>query len=159
LHISRPLFEIKKKHCAVTFDKNHCNRLNQLFGSQGRSKMSHFIDEKSQFEAQIIIKGKGGHSSEPYKTQNSILIGFEIINAINTNVAYRFNSFEDFTLVPTAFEAGTKQNIIPEETRVQYKGISDNSTTEEILKNLISTTAEIISGIHNATVKISFQNV
>jgi len=121
--------------------------------------MSQLIDEKSQFEAQIIIKGKGGHSSEPYKTQNAIIIGFEIINAINTNVAYQFNSFSDFTLVPTAFEAGTKQNIIPEEARVQYKGISTNSESAEILKKLISTTAEKISGIHSATVEIFFENI
>ena len=121
--------------------------------------MSHFIDEKSQFEAQIIIKGKGGHSSEPYKTHNSIIIGFEIINAINANVAYQFNSFDDFTLVPTAFDAGTKENIIPEEARVQYKGIYANPEYAETLKNLISTTAEKISEIYGATVEVFFENI
>ena len=121
--------------------------------------MSQQIEDKSKFEAQIIIKGKGGHSSEPYKTHNSIIIGFEIINAINANVAYQFNSFDDFTLVPTAFDAGTKENIIPEEARVQYKGISANSESAETLKKLISTTAEKISVIHSATVEIIFETV
>ena len=121
--------------------------------------MSQLIEEKSQFEAQIIIKGKGGHSSEPYKTRNSIIIGFEIINAINTSVAYQFNSFDNFTLVPTAFEAGTKENIIPEEARVQYKGISANPEYTEILKKLISTTAEKISALYGATVEVLFENI
>lgn len=114
--------------------------------------------EKSEFCVEIIIKGKGGHSSTPHKTRNPIVIGFEIINAINTKLAYQFDSFDDFILVPTAFEAGTKENIIPEEAKVTYKGVFVNSLYSKILYELISKTSEVISSLYGATAQISFKN-
>lgn len=113
---------------------------------------------KSEFHVEIVIKGKGGHSSTPYKTHNPIIVGFEIINAINANLAYQFDSFDDFTLVPTAFEAGTKENIIPEEAKVTYQGTFVKSSYSKILYDLISKTSEAISSLYNATAQISFKN-
>lgn len=113
---------------------------------------------KSEFHVEIVIKGKGGHSSAPHKTHNPIIIGFEIINAINANLAYQFDSFDDFTLVPTAFEAGTKENIIPEEAKVTYQGAFVKSSYSKILYDLISKTSEAISSLYNATAQISFKN-
>jgi hippurate hydrolase len=113
---------------------------------------------KSEFLVEIVIKGKGGHSSTPHKTHNPIIIGFEIINAINANLAYQFDSFDDFTLVPTAFEAGTKENIIPEEAKVTYQGAFVKSSYSKILYDLICKTSEAISSLYNATAQISFKN-
>ena len=112
---------------------------------------------KSEFYVEIIIKGKGGHSSTPHKTRNPIIIGFEIINAINANLAYQFDSFHDFTLVPTAFEAGTKENIIPEEAKITYRGVFVNSSYSEMLYMMISKTSETIGLLYDAAVQISFK--
>jgi hippurate hydrolase len=114
-------------------------------------------EEKSEFHVEIIIKGKGGHSSTPHKTHNPIIIGFEIINAINAKLAYEFDSFDDFTLVPTAFESGTKENIIPEEAKVTYQGVFLSFSYSKILYELISKTSEVISELYGATAEISFK--
>lgn len=121
--------------------------------------MSQLMVEKKQFQVKIIIKGKGGHSSVPYKTNNPIILGFEIINGINAGVAYKFNSFENFELIPIIFEAGTKENIIPEEARIEYKGISDDIFILEKLKSFISTTAEKISEAYSANVEITYEDI
>lgn len=113
---------------------------------------------KSEFHVEIVIKGKGGHSSTPHKTHNPIIIGFEIINAINANLAYQFDSFDDFTLVPTAFEAGTKENIIPEEAKVTYQGVFVSFSYSKILYELISKTSQSISTLYGATAEVSFEN-
>ena len=113
---------------------------------------------KTGFHVEIVIKGKGGHSSTPHKTRNPIIIGFEIINAINANLAYQFDSFDDFTLVPIAFEAGTKENIIPEEAKILYQGIFFKSSHSKILYDLIAKTSEVISSLYDATVQILFEN-
>lgn len=113
---------------------------------------------KSEFHVEIVIKGKGGHSSTPHKTHNPIIIGFEIINAINANLAYQFDSFDDFTLVPTAFEAGTKENIIPEEAKVTYQGVFVNFSYSKILYELISKTSQSISTLYGSTAEVSFEN-
>ena len=115
-------------------------------------------EEKSEFRVEIIIRGKGGHSSTPHKTHNPIIIGFEIINAINAKLAYQFDSFDDFTLVPTAFEAGAKENIIPEEAKVTYQGVSLNFSYSKILYDLISKTSVVISELYDATAEISLKN-
>ncbi|WP_160691081.1 peptidase dimerization domain-containing protein [Clostridium sp. C2-6-12] len=112
---------------------------------------------KSEFHVEIVIKGKGGHSSTPHKTHNPIIIGFEIINAINANLAYQFDSFDDFTLVPTAFEAGTKENIIPEEAKVTYQGVFVNFSYSKILYELISKTSQSISTLYGATAEVVFE--
>ncbi|AQR94065.1 peptidase dimerization domain-containing protein [Clostridium saccharoperbutylacetonicum] len=113
---------------------------------------------KSEFHVEIIIKGKGGHSSTPHKTRNPIIIGFEIINAINANLAYQFDSFDDFTLVPIAFEAGAKENIIPEEAKIIYQGIFLKSSHSKILYDLIAKTSEVISSLYDSTVQLLFEN-
>lgn len=113
---------------------------------------------KSGFHVEIVIKGKGGHSSTPHKTRNPIIIGFEIINAINANLAYQFDSFDEFTLVPIAFEAGTKENIIPEEAKIIYQGTSLKSSYSKILYDLIVKTSEVISSLYDATVQILFED-
>lgn len=113
---------------------------------------------KSEFHVEIVIKGKGGHSSTPHKTHNPIIIGFEIMNAINAKLAYQFDSFDDFTLVPIAFEAGTKENIIPEEAKVTYKGTFVNFSYSKILYELISKTSQSISTLYGATAEVVFEN-
>ncbi|AGF55174.1 metal-dependent amidase/aminoacylase/carboxypeptidase family protein [Clostridium saccharoperbutylacetonicum] len=113
---------------------------------------------KLGFHVEIDIKGKGGHSSTPHKTRNPIIIGFEIINAINAKLAYQFDSFDEFTLVPTAFEAGTKENIIPEEAKIIYRGTFVKSSHSKILYDLISRTSEAISSLYDANALISFKN-
>lgn len=113
---------------------------------------------KSEFHVEIVIKGKGGHSSTPHKTHNPIIIGFEIMNAINAKLAYEFDCFDDFTLVPTAFEAGTKENIIPEEAKVTYQGVFVNFSYSKILYELISKTSQSISTLYGATAEVVFEN-
>lgn len=115
-------------------------------------------EEKSEFNVEIIIKGKGGHSSTPNKTRNPIIIGFELINAINTSLAYQFDTFDDFVLVPTAFEAGIKENIIPDEASITYQGVFLDSSYSKTLYNLLVKTTEAISSLYGATAEIHLKN-
>lgn len=114
--------------------------------------------EKSKFNVEIIIKGKGGHSSAPNKTRNPIIIGFEIINAINASLAYQFDSFDDFMLIPISFEAGVKENIIPEEAYITYQGIFVDYSYSKILYKLLVKTAEAISALYGSSVEVHMKN-
>ncbi|HUL35675.1 MAG TPA: amidohydrolase [Candidatus Eisenbacteria bacterium] len=67
----------------------------------------------------ITIRGYGGHGAAPQITKDPIVIGAEIVMALQTIV-----SRESDPLVPTvvtvgSFHAGTKHNIIPDEAHLQ----------------------------------------
>jgi metal-dependent amidase/aminoacylase/carboxypeptidase family protein len=86
------------------------------------------------------------------------MIGFELINTMNTRIAYEFSSFDDFILVPVTFDAGIKENIIPEKAEIQYKAIVEDINYVVRIKNLLLTTAKSICELFSAEAEIIFEN-
>lgn len=63
---------------------------------------------------QIDIRGRGGHASAPHAALDPIPPAAEIVLALQTMVARRFNVFDPVVLTVTRLEAGSADNVIPE---------------------------------------------
>lgn len=66
----------------------------------------------------IVIKGKGGHSAFPDTTIDPIVIGGEVITAIQTIVARQISSLDNVVVAICQVSAGSAYNIIPDEFRI-----------------------------------------
>src|SRR5215510_13583153 len=64
---------------------------------------------------QIIVHGKGGHAGAgPHKSVDSVLIGSQIVNALQSIVARNVDPLKSAVISITQFHSGTAFNIIPE---------------------------------------------
>ena len=68
---------------------------------------------------QINVRGKGGHGAAPESTVDPIMIGAQIVTALQAIVSRERRPDRPLVLSICTFEAGTKENIIPEHARLQ----------------------------------------
>ena len=62
----------------------------------------------------IVIHGKGGHGAHPHDTIDPVLIGAQIVTALQSLVAREVDPIESGVVTVAAFLAGEAFNVIPE---------------------------------------------
>ncbi|MFI5366615.1 MAG: M20 family metallopeptidase [Candidatus Binatia bacterium] len=66
----------------------------------------------------IVVKGKGGHASEPHDCIDPVPIAAHVITNLQTLVARRFDVKSPVVITITYLQAGSAFNVIPEEAIV-----------------------------------------
>jgi amidohydrolase len=69
-----------------------------------------------QFRCKIL--GKGGHGAMPHQTVDSIVVGAQIVNALQTIVARNVNPIDSAVVTVGKFHAGTAMNIIADTAEI-----------------------------------------
>ncbi|MCJ7840855.1 amidohydrolase [Lederbergia sp. NSJ-179] len=67
----------------------------------------------------ITIKGKGGHGARPHETIDSIVIGSEIVSALQKIVSRKVNPLQSAVVTVGVFQAGNAFNVIAENARIE----------------------------------------
>lgn len=92
----------------------------------------------------IIISGQGGHAARPQEVIDPIVVGAQIINALQTIVSRRNDPLDPLVLSITSIHGGSAYNIIPE--KVELKGTLRTFTPEK-RKSIPAKMEQIIQGI------------
>ncbi len=66
----------------------------------------------------IKVVGKGGHAAEPEETIDPLVIGVQLVQAIQTISSRNLRALEKVVISITQFHAGTTHNIIPNEAYI-----------------------------------------
>ena len=66
----------------------------------------------------IKILGRGGHAAEPEETIDPLVIGVQLVQAIQTISSRNLSALENVVISVTQFHAGTTHNIIPNEAYI-----------------------------------------
>ena len=82
----------------------------------------------------ITIKGIGAHGSAPHMGKDPIVIGSQIVNALQTLVSREVNPLQSGVVTVGSFRAGFKHNIIPDEAKLQ---ITVRSYDDDVRKTLL----------------------
>jgi hippurate hydrolase len=90
----------------------------------------------------IIIHGVGAHGASPHRGIDPVVLGAEIVLALQTVVSRELAPREAGVITVGSFHAGTKHNIISDEARLQLTVRNDNPETREVLLNGIKRIAE-----------------
>jgi amidohydrolase len=67
----------------------------------------------------ITVHGRGGHGSQPHHAADPIPAACEIVTALQVLVTRRFDIFDPVVITVGSFHAGTTNNVIPDEARLQ----------------------------------------
>lgn len=88
----------------------------------------------------ITVRGVGAHGSAPHMGKDPIVIGAQIINALQTLVSRETNPLEAGVVTVGSFQGGYKHNIIPDEAHLK---ITVRSYDDNVRQNLLDGIARI----------------
>jgi amidohydrolase len=68
---------------------------------------------------ECTIQGKGGHGAIPQQTIDAIVVGAQVVNALQTIVARNVDPIESAVVTVGEFHAGTAENVIADSARLR----------------------------------------
>ncbi|KUM53017.1 amidohydrolase [Rheinheimera sp. EpRS3] len=90
----------------------------------------------------IIVHGVGAHGASPHRGKDPIVLGAQIVLALQTIVSREIAPKEPALITVGAFHSGTKHNIISDKAHLQLTVRNDNWETREYLIAAIKRVAE-----------------
>lgn len=91
----------------------------------------------------ITIFGKGAHGSQPNNSIDPIVLGAKIVLALQTIPSREIRPGEPVVVTVGYFQAGLKNNIIPDEARL---GLTVRTYDQEVRKKVLASIARIVKG-------------
>ena len=79
----------------------------------------------------IVVPGIGAHGASPHRGRDPVVIGAQIVLALQTVVARELSPREPGVITVGVFRAGTKRNVIGEEARLELTVRSDSRNTRD----------------------------
>lgn len=103
---------------------------------------------------EIVVTGKGGHASEPFRTLDPVPVACEIVQALQMYVTRRIDIFDPSVITITKLISGTAYNVIPEVARVEgtIRALSDK--TRRKVHDGIRRVAEGIAAAHDMSAEV-----
>jgi amidohydrolase len=105
------------------------------------------------------IHGKGGHGAIPHQTIDSIVVGAQIVNALQTIVARNVNPIDSAVVTVGRFQAGKAVNVIANTAELGGTVRYFNPALSELLPQRIE---QIIAGVcasHGATYELEYKRL
>ena len=91
----------------------------------------------------ITIFGRGGHAAFPQRTVDPIVIGARTVLALQTIVSREDDPLDPAVITVGTFHGGTKNNIIPDEVKLQ---LTVRSYKPEVRKRLLAAIERVAKG-------------
>lgn len=105
---------------------------------------------------QITVRGKGGHASEPYKAIDPLIIGTEIVAALQTIVSRKMPTFDTPVLSVTMFHCGSAPNIIDDQAKIGGTIRSHNERVRVASREQLEKIVHNVCLMHGATASVDW---
>jgi hippurate hydrolase len=92
----------------------------------------------------IQIEGKGGHAAYPHKTIDSVLVGSQLVMALQTIVSRTVNPLESAVLSICEFHAGHASNVIPATAELRGTVRTLNAEVRDLMEKRMN---EVVNGV------------
>ncbi len=96
----------------------------------------------------IKIEGYGGHAARPHKCIDSVLVGAQLISALQSIVARNVDPLDSAVISMCEFHAGNARNVIPH--TAELRG-TVRTLTPEVRELVEKRVAEVVSGVAQIT--------
>lgn len=104
----------------------------------------------------LVIKGSGGHASMPHDTVDAIIVGTQVINALQTIVSRNSDPYEPSVVTVGKFQAGTQHNVIAETAEIVGTIRTQSNDMKALIKERFHTIVENVVTAMGATVEIEY---
>jgi amidohydrolase len=105
----------------------------------------------------IEIEGRGGHAARPHASIDSVLVGAQIINQIQSIVARNVDPLSSAVISICVFQAGSTDNVIPQTALLRGTARSLTPEVRDLLERRLH---EVVTGtaqLYGATVKLTYR--
>jgi amidohydrolase len=102
----------------------------------------------------VNIEGVGGHAARPHLAVDPILVGAQIVGALQSIVSRNVDPLEAAVISICTFQAGTADNIIPQTAQLRGTVRSLKPQVRELLRRRISEVVEGTARLHGAKVHL-----
>jgi amidohydrolase len=96
----------------------------------------------------IRIEGHGGHAARPHKCIDSVLVGTQLINALQQIVSRNVDPLESAVISMCEFHAGNARNVIPQ--TAELRG-TVRTLTPEVRELVEKRVREVVAGVAQIT--------
>jgi hippurate hydrolase len=104
----------------------------------------------------IEIEGKGGHAARPHFSVDSVLVGAEIVSALQSIVARNVDPLHSAVVSICLFQAGTTNNVIPQTALLSGTSRSLTLEVQDLLENRIREVVEGTAKVHGAKAVLKY---
>jgi amidohydrolase len=106
----------------------------------------------------IDLEGKGGHAARPHTAVDTILVGCQIINQLQSIVARNVDPLEAAVVSVCMFQAGFTDNVIPQHAKLRGTARALKPEVGELLRKRINDIVEGTARLYGATAKLTYTN-
>jgi hippurate hydrolase len=96
----------------------------------------------------IKIEGLGGHAARPHKSIDSVLVGAQLITALQSIVSRSVDPLESAVISMCEFHAGNARNVIPQTAELRGTVRTLTPETRELVEKRVH---EIVAGVAQMT--------
>lgn len=105
----------------------------------------------------ITIEGRGGHASAPHKCINSVLVGAQLITALQQIVASNIDPLEPAGVSITVFHSGTQGSVVPQSAQLRGTIRTLNPQAGELIKKRVHDIAAGIAQVTGAKIDVTYR--
>ena len=107
----------------------------------------------------ILVKGKGTHGAMPHLGIDPVVVGAQIVTALQTIASRTLDPIDSLVVSVTQFHGGEIDNIIPQEVELRGGVRAFNPALRELAERRMREISEGIAAAHGATVDFSYTRV
>jgi hippurate hydrolase len=105
----------------------------------------------------ITIEGKGSHAAEPHKGIDPLVVGANVLLALQTIVARNVDPLKSGVITVGSFNGGHATNVVPQTAVLTGTVRSLEASVRDLLHTRLVETAESIGRAYGATVSVNYQ--
>jgi hippurate hydrolase len=105
----------------------------------------------------ITVHGRGGHGAQPHHAADPIPAACEIVTALQVLVTRAFDIFDPVVITVGSFHAGTTNNVIPDEARLQVTIRSFSPASRAMVREAVVRLVHDIAAAHGLTATAEFE--
>src|SRR5262249_10800199 len=105
----------------------------------------------------IEIEGKGGHAARPHFSIDTVLVGAQIINQIQSIVARNVDPLQAAVVSICMFQAGSTDNVIPQTALLRGTARSLTPEVRDVLERRLTEVVEGTARLYGAKAKLTYK--
>jgi hippurate hydrolase len=104
----------------------------------------------------ITVQGAGGHAARPHAGVDPIIVGAQMVTALQSIVSRRVDPLESAVVSITQFHAGTAQNVIADTAMLNGTVRTLSPAVRDLVEVTMRRVVEATAAAHDATARIEY---
>ncbi len=105
----------------------------------------------------IDIEGVGGHAARPHLTIDTVVVGAQIVNALQSIVSRNVDPLQSAVVSICMFHAGNADNVIPQTAQLNGTARSLTPAVQDLVEKRVREVVEGIARLHGAKATLNYR--